>query len=131
MQLYLLIGLGGALGSMLRFFLNGVITTHTGETFPWVSTLVINATGSFIIGFVNTLTEPDGRWFASPATRLFLMTGICGGYTTFSAFSLQTLNLARDGFYLRAGANIGGSVVLCLVAVWLGHLLAAAINQSR
>jgi fluoride exporter len=131
MTLYLLIALGGAFGSVLRFFLNGVINTHTGETFPWVATLVINVTGSFVIGFIYTLTGPDGRWFASPSTRLFLMTGICGGYTTFSAFSLQTLNLLRDGYWLRAGGNAVGSVVFCLVAVWLGHLLAATINQTR
>jgi CrcB protein len=130
-RLYLLIALGGALGSVARFFLNGVITTHTGETFPWVATLIINVTGSFVIGFIYTLTEPDGRWFASPEVRLFLMTGICGGYTTFSAFSLQTLNLVRDGFWLRAGENVAGSLVFCLVAVWLGHLLAAAVNQTR
>ena len=130
MQLYLLIALGGAFGSVLRFFLGGAIATHFGETFPW-GTLIVNVTGSFVIGFIATFTGPDGRWFASGATRLFLMTGICGGYTTFSSFSLQTLNLARDGDWLRAGANTVGSVVLCLVAVWLGHALAAAANSIR
>jgi len=84
MQLYLLVALGGALGSVLRFSLNGLITPHTGDAFAWLSTLLINVTGSFLIGFIYTLTEPDGRWFASPGIRLFLMTGICGGYTTFS-----------------------------------------------
>jgi CrcB protein len=131
MQLYLLVALGGALGSVFRFFLNGVITPHTGDEFAWLSTLLINVTGSFLIGLVFTLTEPDGRWFASPAIRLFLMTGICGGYTTFSSFSLQTLNLVRDGFWLRAGCNVAGSVAICLIAVWLGHLLASTINQVR
>jgi CrcB protein len=131
MQLYLLVALGGALGSVLRFSLNGLITPHTGDAFAWLSTLLINVTGSFLIGFIYTLTEPDGRWFASPGIRLFLMTGICGGYTTFSAFSLQTLNLARDGFWLRAGGNVAGSLVLCLAAVWLGHMLASTLNQTR
>ena len=130
MQLYFLIALGGALGSVLRFFLGGAIATHFGETFPW-GTLIVNVTGSFVIGFIATFTGPDGRWFASGETRLFLMTGICGGYTTFSSFSLQTLNLARDGDWLRAGANTVGSVALCLVAVWLGHALAAAANSIR
>ena len=66
-----------------------------------------------------------------PLARQFFMTGLCGGYTTFSSFSLQTLNLARDGEWLQAGANTVGSVVACLVAVWLGHLLAAHLNQLK
>jgi CrcB protein len=130
MQLYLIIGLGGALGSVLRFFLSGLVATHFGETFPW-GTLIVNVTGSLAIGFIGTLTGPDGRWFASGETRSFLMMGVCGGYTTFSSFSLQTLGLARDGDWLRAGANAAGSVVLCLFAVWLGHALAAALNANR
>jgi len=130
MQLYFLIAFGGALGSALRFFLSGAVANHFGETFPW-GTLIINVSGSFVIGFIASLTGPEGRWFVGGDTRLFLMTGICGGYTTFSSFSLQTLNLARDGDWLRAGANIVGSVILCLVAVWLGHLLAAILNSSR
>jgi CrcB protein len=131
MQLYLLIALGGALGSVLRFFLNGVFaSTPLGEVFP-LGTLVINVTGSFVIGFIFTFTGPDGRWFASAATRAFLMIGICGGYTTFSSFSLQTLNLAQRGEWLHAGANIVGSVVLCLLAVWLGHVLATLLASAR
>ena len=130
MQLYLLIALGGALGSAARFFVNGFVSDHLGPVFPW-GTLLINVSGSFLIGFISTYTEPEGRWFASPETRLFLMTGICGGYTTFSSFSLQTLNLARGGEWLHAGANILGSVALCLVAVWLGHVLAALLNSVR
>ena len=130
MQLYLLIALGGALGSVARFFVNGLVSNHLGPIFPW-GTLLINVTGSFVIGFISTYTEPEGRWFASPETRLFLMTGICGGYTTFSSFSLQTLNLARGGEWLHAGANIVGSVALCLIAVWLGHVLAAFLNSVR
>ena len=127
---YLLVGLGGALGSIGRFALNGLISSQFGETFPW-GTLIINVTGSFIIGFFATLTAPDGRVFASGNTRQFFMTGICGGYTTFSSFSLQTLNLANDGEWLQAGGNIVASVVLCLIAVWLGHLLALSINALK
>ena len=130
MVLYLLVALGGALGSVARFFLSGVVASHFGTTFPW-GTFIINVTGSFVIGFYATLTAPDGRVFASGNARQFFMTGVCGGYTTFSSFSLQTRNLTRDGEWLQAGANTIGSVVACLVAVWLGHLAAAYLNQLK
>lgn len=130
MFLYLLIALGGALGSVARFWLNGLISSHFGETFPW-GTLIVNVTGSFVIGFFGTLTAPEGRVFASSNTRQFFMTGVFGGYTTFSSFSLQTLSLARNGEWLRAGGNTVGSVVACLIAVWLGHICAQAFNQLK
>ena len=130
MTLYLWIAIGSALGGTARFALSGFVARAFGETFPW-GTLIINVTGSFAIGFFNTLTGPDGRWFVSSQGRLFFMTGICGGYTTFSAFSLQTLNLAREGEGLHAGGNIAGSVALCLLAVWLGHLAAASVNSLK
>mgnify|MGYP001549210207 FL=1 len=130
MRLYTLIALGGALGSVTRFWIGGIVSSHFGETFPW-NTFFVNVTGSFIIGFFATLTGPDGRVFAGGNTRAFVMTGICGGYTTFSSFSLNTLNLAHEGEWLRAGANTVGSVVACLVAVWLGHLAASALNQMK
>lgn len=130
MMIYLLVGLGGALGSVVRFWLSGVVDTRIGETFPW-GTLVINVTGCLVIGFFATLTGPEGRVFAGSYTRQFVMVGLCGGYTTFSAFSLQTLNLAREGEWLRAGGCVAGSVMACLVAVWLGHLLATCLNTQR
>ena len=131
MQLYFLIALGGALGSVLRYAFNGFIVSYFGEMIPWIGIVIVNVTGSFLIGFISTLTGPDGRWFASANTRLFFMTGICGGYTTFSSFSLNTLNLARDGQWFYAGLNVVSSVVLCLVAVWLGHVAAAYLNANR
>jgi CrcB protein len=130
MQMYLAVALGSALGGVARFALSGTIANVFGETFPW-GTLFVNVTGSFIIGFFATLTAPDGRLFVSGTTRQFVMTGICGGYTTFSSFSLQTLNLMRDEEWVSAGANAAGSVVLCLIAVWLGHLAAASLNQLK
>jgi CrcB protein len=130
MYLYLLIALGGALGSVGRFALSGLVANQFGGTFPW-GTFVVNVTGSFAIGFFFTLTEPGGRLFAGGNARQFFMTGICGGYTTFSSFSLQTLSLAREGEWFHAGANTVGSVVACLVAVWLGHLCAVSLNQMK
>jgi CrcB protein len=130
MMLYLLVALGGALGSVARFALSGLVANQFGTTFPW-GTFIINVTGSFVIGFYATLTGPEGRVFVSGNSRQFFMTGICGGYTTFSSFSLQTLNLARDEEWLQAGGNAVGSVVACLVAVWLGHLAAAQLNLLK
>jgi fluoride exporter len=130
MQMYLWIGLGSALGGMGRYWLSGMIAGRVGETFPW-GTLVVNVTGSFLIGFIATLTSPEGRMLIKPSGRQFLMTGICGGYTTFSSFSLQTLNLLRDGDWFRAGANTALSVGLCLIAVALGHLSALSLNSMK
>lgn len=130
MFLYLVIALGGALGSISRFAVNGIVSSRVGETFPW-GTFAVNVIGSFVIGFFATLTGPDGRIFASSNTRQFFMTGFCGGFTTFSSFSLQTLSLVQDDEWLQAGGNVLGSVVTCMVAVWLGYLCANAINQMK
>ena len=128
---YLWVGLGGAAGSMLRFWLGGLIAnTKMGAYFP-LNTLVINITGSFVIGIFAAMTSPESRFnphWRSLVVQL-LMIGLCGGYTTFSSFSLQTLNLARDGEWLYAGLNIALSVVLCLVGVWLGYALGEMINK--
>jgi CrcB protein len=127
---YLWVALGGALGSMARFGCSSLIAGWFGQTFP-LGTLVINVLGSLVIGFFATLTGPDGRVLAAPDMRQFVMVGICGGYTTFSSFSLQTLTLVQDGEFLRAGLNVVGSVVLCLLAVWLGSVAAAAMNAVK
>lgn len=127
---YIWVAVGGALGTTGRYFISGVAARLIGETFPW-GTLIINVTGSFIIGFFAALTGPDGRVYVGSTARQFVMTGICGGYTTFSSFSLQTLNLMNDGEWVRAGANVGLSVALCLIAVWAGFLLASMINSMK
>jgi CrcB protein len=125
---YLWIALGSAIGGVGRYWLSGWIAQRFGETFP-VGTLVVNVSGSFLIGLVATLSDPDGRILINPSGRQFLMVGILGGYTTFSSFSLQTLNLARDGEWLHAAANVVLSLFLCLLAVWLGHVAAQFINR--
>jgi CrcB protein len=130
MVTYFWIAVGSALGGIARFFVSGVTAQLIGETFPW-GTLIVNVTGSFIIGFFATLTGPDGRVFVGTTGRQFVMIGICGGYTTFSSFSLQTLNLMNDGEWFYVGGNIVGSVVLCLAAVWAGHILALSINTMK
>jgi len=130
MMSYIWIAIGSAIGGAARYWCTGFAARLFGETFPW-GTLLVNITGSLIIGFFATLTGPDGRIFVSSTTRQFVMIGLCGGYTTFSSFSLQTLNLVQDSEWLQAGGNIVGSVVLCLFAVWLGHILAASINATR
>jgi fluoride exporter len=129
-MLYLWIALGSALGGVARFWCSGLLATRIGELFPG-GTLFVNITGSFIIGFFATLTGPDGRLLVGPTVRQFVMVGFCGGYTTFSSFSLQTLGLLRDGDWLRAGLNIGGSVLMCMIGVWLGHVAAASLNQLK
>lgn len=127
---YFWIAVGGALGSMARFACSNLAVAWFGPSFPW-GTLGINVLGSFVIGFFAALTGPDGRLLVSGDTRQFVMVGLCGGYTTFSSFSLQTLNLAQDGEFVRAGLNIVGSVVLCLVSVWLGYIAGASINAVK
>jgi len=129
MLTYLWIMFGGALGTGARFFASGFVADRFGETFP-LGTLFVNVSGSFIIGFVAALTDPAGSFLVAPRIRQFVMIGILGGYTTFSSFSLQTLELARDGDWFRAGLNSVLSVVCCLLAVWLGRS-AALIILSR
>lgn len=124
MLAYLWVAIGGAIGSMARFGVGNIVSQKYGESFPW-GTLVINITGSFVIGILGALTEPHARMTTQSRVlaRQLLMTGVCGGYTTFSSFSLQTLTLLQDRQWLYAGGNVVLSVTLCMIAVWLGYLL--------
>jgi camphor resistance protein CrcB len=115
---------------MARYALSAAIAKGVSEIFPW-GTLIVNITGCFVIGIFAMLTGPDGRVLVPPDFRQFFMVGICGGFTTFSSFSLQTLALARDGDMTRAGLNVVTSVVFCLIGVWLGSSAGAAINQIK
>lgn len=130
MWIAFLIFLGGGLGSVARWVAAGLVAHRLGGAFPW-GTLVVNVTGSFVIGFFAAWTGPGGRWAVSPAFSQFFMLGICGGYTTFSSFSLQTLSLMQAGEWWRAGGNCILSVVLCLAGVWLGHTAALALAGGR
>jgi fluoride exporter len=129
-MIYAWIAIGGALGSVARFWCSGAAARLIGETFPW-GTLGVNIIGSFIIGFAATAMGPQGRMFVGTTARQFVMAGFCGGFTTFSSFSLQTLNLLNDGEWLPAISNVGLSVALCFIAVWAGHVLAISLNAMR
>jgi CrcB protein len=126
---YLIAGLGSALGGMGRLWISTLIARRWGEAFPW-GTLVVNVTGSFAIGLFVALAGPGGRWTIDRQFFLFLVTGVCGGYTTFSAFSLQTFQLIRDGNWLAAGGNVALSVFLCLGAVLAGFLAGQVLNRA-
>ena len=128
-MIYFWVAVGGAIGSMARLWLGVKVTLLTGLAFPW-GTILVNIIGSLVIGFVATLTGPNGRVVVPVNAQAFVMVGLCGGFTTFSAFSLQALELARDGRLMHAGANIMLSVVLCLTAVALGHWLAALFGRA-
>ena len=125
---YFLVAGGGAVGSVARYWLSGVVGRGFGETFPY-GTLLVNVSGCLVIGFFAAYTGTEGRVLMRPEWRLAFMTGVCGGYTTFSSFSLQTFSLATDGDWLRAAANVMLSVALCLGAVWLGHLCATVVSR--
>jgi CrcB protein len=119
---WLAVASGGALGSVARFWLTGAVTALTGPRFPY-GTLLINILGSFVIGGVAALTLTSTRIGMHPDARIFLMVGICGGFTTFSAFSLQMLELLQAGDMLPALLYAAGSVLLCLLFVWCGWWL--------
>ncbi|APF39130.1 chromosome condensation protein CrcB [Chelatococcus daeguensis] len=128
LSLYLAVAAGSVCGGVLRASTSAVVQQIGDAGFP-VGTLFVNVVGSFIIGFYATLTGPDGRSFVSVRQRQFVMTGICGGFTTFSVFSLETFRLVQADRLLAAGANVGISVLAWLAAVWLGHAIASRINR--
>lgn len=122
MQAALLVAFGGAAGSVLRYWGTLAVERWAGAAFPW-ATLSINVLGSFVIGVFSALTAEEGRLAGSVDTRLLVMVGLCGGFTTFSSFSLQTMNLLRAGATATALANIGASVLACLIATAAGMAL--------
>src|SRR5579871_4522125 len=127
MQAYLWIGIGSALGGMARHWCNVVIMRMAGAGFPY-GILTINVLGSFVIGIASAVMVGEGRWPSSPTAQQFVLVGLCGGYTTFSSFSLNTLNLIQGSQWGLAAANILLSVALCLFAVWAGHAAGVALS---
>jgi CrcB protein len=122
-QLYLAVGAGAIVGGIARWLISELLNAGFPSGLPW-GTFLVNVTGSFIIGFYAAFTGPDGRLFASAAQRQFVMTGFCGGYTTFSSFSLETVRLLAAGQLWMGVLYIGMSVVTWLGAVWCGFALA-------
>jgi fluoride exporter len=134
LRTYFWVALGGATGSVARFALATFLTSRLASAghkiFP-LPILIVNVTGSLLIGVIAAWAVPEGRM--SPAGRMlaseFLMAGVCGGYTTFSSFSLQTFQLMQTGHWFAAGANILLSVTLCLVGTWLGWCLGQGLAR--
>ncbi|MFQ5346771.1 MAG: CrcB family protein [Rhodothalassiaceae bacterium] len=129
LPLYAVVALGSALGGGARAGLGDLLAGLT--TGPVLATLLANATGSLLIGYFATLSEPGGRLFAGPRLRHFVMTGICGGYTSFSVFSLESVTALQSLGAGPAAGLVGLSLFSWLCAVWLGHGLAARRNRLK
>jgi fluoride exporter len=126
-MLVAIVGFGAAIGGVARALVSLGALQFMGPGFPW-GTLLVNAVGSLAIGFYATVSEPDGRLPAGTRQRQFVMTGICGGFTTFSLFSLETLQLAQAGRWGAVAAYVFASVAVWIAAVWLGHRAALRID---
>jgi CrcB protein len=122
LTLYASVAAGSVIGSVLRWLV--------GLALPW-GTLFVNLTGSFAIGLFAGITAPGGRWFVGPRVRQFVMTGVCGGYTTFSMFSLETLRMLQQGKVFAAAGYIALSLVAWLGSVWVGDALAIRFNRLK
>ena len=123
-RLYLAVALGSALGGLARWWLAGLLQQAPAAGFPW-GMLWVNTSGSLLIGFYAAMIAPGGRWAAGLRQRLVFMTGFCGGYTSFSIFSLEAILLMQAGRIALAAAYVGGSLLLWLGAVWIGYVLGA------
>jgi CrcB protein len=130
LRLYLAVGCGAAIGSLFRFLSGVVIVSVLGQS-ALLTTAFVNIVGSFVIMFFATLTGPDGRLLVGPASRQFVTGGLCGGFTTFSAMSLDTFVLLFDGDLSLAATYLVTVVVFSLAATWIGYVLAARLNRTR
>lgn len=128
LALILVVALGGAIGSASRYALGYTVQSRTTSVFPW-GTLLVNVTGSFLVGFF--MRHALGGHTISAETRLFLTVGFCGGYTTFSTFSYESLRLIEDGDYRRAALYMVSSVVLSVAGTFAGFMLGRALLAGR
>ena len=128
MRIFWSVAVGGALGCISRYYLTAFIQQRAGPSFP-VGTLLINVTGSFLLGFIMRYALQSGT--VSPETRMLLTSGFCGGYTTFSTYSYESAMMLDDGEYGRAALYIGSSVVLALVGTFLGFAAANRLLALR
>ena len=125
MARWLLIGTGGFLGSVARYLVSGLVqTAMRSDTFPY-GTLAVNVIGCFVIGAVSYLSESHGALTAD--ARAFVIVGILGGFTTFSGFGNETVNLLRDSETWLASVNVVASIAICLTSVWAGRIAAFSI----
>ena len=121
----LLVGIGGFVGSVMRYLASGYVQQAAKSVdFPY-GTLAVNVIGCFVIGFLSQLAE--GRGVFTSESRLFVFTGILGGFTTFSSFGNETMNLVRDSQMMNAFTNVGANVIIGLFAVWLGRTVSYMI----
>jgi fluoride exporter len=125
---HILVAIGGGLGTLLRFAITqGMALIPVWSPLP---ILIINVSGCFLISFLNFISDPAGGLYLGPNSRIFLMVGVCGGYTTFSTFSLISFNALRHDAAMDLWLNIGFSHVLCLLAVWTGALVASRLPRA-
>ena len=129
-ETYLWVAVGSGLGGAARLLCSDVAARLVGMEFPW-GTLTVNVVGSLLIGVVAGLVQSSGRFEVGANVQQFLMVGVLGGYTTFSAFSLQTLALVRDGHVGKAGVYVGSSILLCLIAVAVGYAISGALGSPQ
>jgi fluoride exporter len=129
-MMYFWVALGSALGGVARHLIGLAGADLVGDMFPW-ATIFINATGSFVIGLFAVISGTDSPYLIRTESRVFVMMGLCGGYTTFSAFSLQSFLLIWEGHAFAAAVNVILSMLLCLTSVWLGHLAGNARIRTR
>ncbi|CAM1657998.1 MULTISPECIES: fluoride efflux transporter CrcB [Bartonella] len=127
MSATLWVAFGGALGTVLRYWLS-LLMVPVSKNLPW-GTILINIVGSFVIAFFGVITMSQAKWPMGETIRLFVMVGICGGFTTFSSFSLQSFELLKKGAVGEAFLNIIVSVAFCLFATALGFYLGSKINH--
>lgn len=124
LDMLLAVAAGGGIGAGFRYLFSGAVYSWAGEDFPY-GTLVVNVLGSLVLGFLVQIAETKAG--PGPLLKVFLTVGLCGGFTTFSTFSVETWRLMADGSYLSAGLNAAGSVILCLMGVYVGILLARLV----